>query len=192
MGLYDETTIVVTSDHGELLGEHNYFGHGFLLYQQLLYVPLIAKYPFEKHDGKIIYKTVQNTDIFAELLVQAGITVPSNIQGQLFSEVEHPIISEVKRKPYNEIKWSNRYNQDLIAIYSKQLPSLKLIRSSDGQKELFDIKSDPMELNNIFDSRKIQIIEEELDRYLYSLSKLKAIKQTLEAKKRLFALGYIK
>jgi len=198
MGLFEETIIVVTSDHGELLGEHEDIGHEFWLYHELLHVPLIIKYPFKKHSGSIIHKIVQNTDIFAELLLQAGISIPSNIQGQPLSEVTHPIISEVERCPIGAAIKPDRYDHDLKALYSKQIAGFKLIQSSDGRKELYHIKNDPTERNNILDFQKIEIIEKELSKYLASLQKLRATKQTYKYKKldgatieRLRALGYL-
>jgi len=44
-GLYDDALIVLTADHGEEFDEHGGFGHGHSLYNELLYVPLIVKYP---------------------------------------------------------------------------------------------------------------------------------------------------
>jgi len=46
--LFDNSLIVVTSDHGQLLGEHNKISHGIFLYDELLKVPLLIKYPKEK------------------------------------------------------------------------------------------------------------------------------------------------
>lgn len=43
--LVDDSLIIVTSDHGQLLGEHGRFGHGIFLYEELLRVPLFIKYP---------------------------------------------------------------------------------------------------------------------------------------------------
>lgn len=199
MGLFEETIIVVTADHGELFGEHGDFGHEFWLYQELLHIPLIVKYSFKKHSGSVIHKIVQNTDIFAELLQQAGIIIPSNIQGQPFSEVTHPIISEVERPLRGAAMWPDRYDRDLKALYSEQIAGFKLIQSSDGRKELYNVKNDPTELNNIFDAQKVEIIEIELNKYLASLQELRAAKQRYEHKKldkatieRLRALGYIK
>ena len=44
-GLYDNALIIVTADHGELLGEHGKFGHGNYLHQEEIHVPLFIKYP---------------------------------------------------------------------------------------------------------------------------------------------------
>uniref|UniRef100_A0A7V4KC30 DUF229 domain-containing protein n=1 Tax=Fervidobacterium pennivorans TaxID=93466 RepID=A0A7V4KC30_FERPE len=44
-GMFDNSLIIVTSDHGQLLGEHGRIGHGVFLYDELLRVPLLVKYP---------------------------------------------------------------------------------------------------------------------------------------------------
>lgn len=44
-GLYDNTLIILTSDHGQLLGEHGWIGHGVFLYDELVKVPLFVKFP---------------------------------------------------------------------------------------------------------------------------------------------------
>ena len=45
MGIYDRTTIVITADHGEEFWEHGDFEHGHTLYDELVRVPLIIKFP---------------------------------------------------------------------------------------------------------------------------------------------------
>lgn len=196
IGLYEGTFIIVTADHGELLGEHNdFYGHEFWLYQELLHVPLIIKYPFGKKSGVMVHKMVQNIDIFAELTSYVGINIPSYIQGQPFIELDHPIISEVKGLPKhtNEI-----YRCDLVAIYPKELSEFKLIRSTSGYKKLYNLKVDPKELNNIYDPQKLKIIKKELDTYFDYLDKVETVKHTHKpdeldeaTKERLRSLGYI-
>jgi len=111
MGLYNKSLIVVTSDHGELLGEHNDFGHEFWLYNELLHIPLIIKYPFKKNkEEEVIEKRVQNIDIFAELISFLEINPPMDIQGQPFNRVNHYIFSEVKKVPALATRWPKRYN----------------------------------------------------------------------------------
>ncbi len=43
--MFDNSIIVVTSDHGEAFGEHKFYGHGNSLYREALHVPLIIRYP---------------------------------------------------------------------------------------------------------------------------------------------------
>ena len=53
IGLYDDTLIIVTSDHGEEFGEHGSVGrHGHTLYDELLRVPLLVKLPGARHGGE--------------------------------------------------------------------------------------------------------------------------------------------
>lgn len=197
--LYDETLIIITSDHGELLGEHDDFGHEYWLYQELLHVPLLVKYPHNLNKGKVIHKRVQDIDIFAELLIQASIILPSHIQGQPFNEVEHSIFSEVIRPPSSAQKWPNRYGRDLRALFSKKLQGFKLICGSDGTKEVYNIRNDPEELRNISDPMKLKVFNGELNEFIDSMKISKEIMKSIIKKKldeaekeRLRSLGYIK
>ena len=52
MGLYDDTMVIVTSDHGQALNEHGYIDHGVYLYDELIKVPLIIKYPKNRKFGE--------------------------------------------------------------------------------------------------------------------------------------------
>lgn len=200
MGIYDRSLVVVTSDHGELLGEHDDFGHEFWLYQELLHVPLLVKAPFQKNGGTVRMDVVQIIDVFAELLTQAGIELPPFTQGQPFDEVDHPIIAEVKRNPDYVRSWPKTYDRDLTALFAKPFPGLKLIQSTEGGSELYDLKKDPGELKKITDVQNIQMLEEKLNNYLDYLDQLEIKKLRTRIKRimdkatldRLRDLGYIK
>lgn len=201
--IYDSTLIIVTSDHGELLGEHDEFGHEFWLYQELLHVPLIVKYPLGKKKGVIVKKYVQDIDIFAEILDQAGIILQPDIKGQTFEKVVHPIFSEVYKIPSYAEKWPLIYNQDLKTIFLRDWDSCKLIQSDrdSGNNEFYNIKIDPGEKNKLINSERIKIVKNELNNYIISLEKIrkkileKRINQTKKLDKatidRLRTLGYI-
>jgi arylsulfatase A-like enzyme len=171
--LYDDTLIVITSDHGELLGEHEDIGHSFWLYQELLHVPLIVKYPQQRMAGQVRKNAVQNSDIFAEILEQAGIEMPPDIVGQPLARVDHMIFSEMKCNDTNwGQKWPNRYKYNLQAIYSKVFNHFKLIHSDAGEDELYDIGTDSKEMLNLLDPIKKIIIQDELNKYLSTLNPL--------------------
>ncbi len=177
--LYTNTLIIITSDHGELMGEHGETGHGFWLYQELLHVPLLVKYPYTKNKGIVNNSYVQNSDIFAEILKVAGIVIPKDIYGQAFDEVNHKIFSEAYRVPASAKKWPERYDDDLKAIISKNHVSRKLIHSEKGKHELFDVAMDPQEKQNLMDSEKTQQILEEFKQFMSTLIPLQ-----LEYKKK--------
>ena len=66
--MLDDTLVVVTSDHGESLGEHGYFfGHGRLPYNDGLHVPLVVSYPPAIVPGRRIGAPVELVDLYATL-----------------------------------------------------------------------------------------------------------------------------
>ena len=198
---YERTLIIITSDHGELLGEHDDFDHGFCLYNELLHVPLIVKYPLSQHRNSINEKPIQNVDVFAEILNAAKIKIPEGVQGQPFNEANHPVISEVRRIPRLSNRWPARYDQDLEAIIPIEYPQFKLIRSTKGLVEIFSRRDDPEEMYDIKDQSKKQEILQQLNNYLMKLNPIRQKYEALKVspkkiddmtKERLRALGYVK
>jgi uncharacterized sulfatase len=70
---WDNTLIIVASDHGEGFGEHNYMGHAFTLYQEVVHVPLVVHFPGGEMAGRRIPQPVSTRRIFHTILEQAGI-----------------------------------------------------------------------------------------------------------------------
>jgi len=84
-GVYDDLTIVVTSDHGEEFHEHGGFWHGTTLYDEQVRVPLLLKLPGNRRGGTTIRHWVQSVDLMPSLLGELGLPVPDGVQGgQLF------------------------------------------------------------------------------------------------------------
>ena len=82
-GLYDETLVVLTSDHGEAFGEHGYRWHAKTLFEELVRVPLIIRRPGEDQPGRRIAAPVQLVDIAPTLLDAAGLAIPEELEGQV-------------------------------------------------------------------------------------------------------------
>ena len=78
--LYDNTWIVVTADHGELLGEHDEFGHFDRLYQEEIMIPLMMKYPGSAPVGRND-QWIQPIDILPEVCAQMGMSYPRTCRG---------------------------------------------------------------------------------------------------------------
>jgi len=86
-GLYDQTTIIITSDHGEEFLEHGGWWHGTTLYDEQLHVPLIVKLPGQKWAGARVPWQVRMLDIPATMATLAGAPVPPEWQADdLFEE----------------------------------------------------------------------------------------------------------
>ena len=88
LGLRDSTLVVLTSDHGESLGEHGYVGHGRRLHEGILRVPLIMRYPKKVAAGTVIRQPVSLLDVAPTVLELAEVSkiatesVPSDFAGR--------------------------------------------------------------------------------------------------------------
>jgi arylsulfatase A-like enzyme len=82
MDLYADTLIVFTSDHGEEFGEHGMLGHSHTLYDELLHVPLIIKFPGSQFAGTRVATQVRSLDIAPTALRSIGIKPPSQFLGR--------------------------------------------------------------------------------------------------------------
>jgi arylsulfatase A-like enzyme len=79
-GLFDNTMIIVTSDHGEALGDGGYLGHGWTLHNHQVRVPLIIKYPGQRA-GRASEINAGHVDLMPTVLDVVGIGLPGNLQG---------------------------------------------------------------------------------------------------------------
>lgn len=79
LGIMDKTLIILTSDHGESLGDHGEKTHGMLAYNSTLWVPLILLKPGEKRGTSDIH--VSHVDIFPTICDALGIERPDYLQG---------------------------------------------------------------------------------------------------------------
>jgi arylsulfatase A-like enzyme len=82
MGLGENTLVVFAADHGESLGEHDYyFEHGLLPYDQSSRIPLIFSLPGEMGEGIADSTVFESVDIMPTILDLAGVEIPSTCQG---------------------------------------------------------------------------------------------------------------
>ncbi|MCI0415970.1 sulfatase-like hydrolase/transferase [bacterium] len=148
--LWDNTVLVITSDHGEMLQEHGEIGHGYFLYQPALAVPLIFHLPGQKQ-SKAISNVVQLVDVPSTILELSGVPVPGEMQGESLVPL---LEGESGRK--NRFALSESYFASIqlgvSPIFSIQDSSWKYIDSP--QAELYDLAKDPAESKNIIEEKK--------------------------------------
>lgn len=82
--IYDQALIVVVSDHGEEFLEHGKVGHVNSLYQELLHVPLIIKFPKQRWKGTVVHSTWQQVDVAPTVLEACGLEIPKTFQGRAY------------------------------------------------------------------------------------------------------------
>jgi arylsulfatase A-like enzyme len=185
-GIYDSSLIIVTSDHGELFGEHNSHGHKKTLYDGELLVPLIVKLPFSKQIGRQSQR-IDLCDIFATTLSLSGLPIPSGISGTPFGDNSSLIMSELfhRKTGHNKAYYSQDYK---YITYEKQ-----------KTPELYNLVFDPDEDSNLAGAKNKmldQMIENagSLDKKIipkYKKSKWKTEEYTEKVQEKLKALGYI-
>ncbi len=158
----DNTIVIITSDHGEHLGENQFVDHQLSLYEPLIRVPLIVKVPEGTSALSAIQEPVQTIDIFPTLMdllgyheeidrfsMQGRSLVGWESSPHMFtvSEYEPPrerITSFLEKYP--EGTAILKYDRALRSI---RVDSLKYIWSSDGNSELYDLALDPVESTNM-------------------------------------------
>lgn len=92
-GRYADALVVVTSDHGEMLGEHGIAGHGGPPFEDTLNVPLVVKYPMGRDAGLRVERRVSSVGVFATALEEAHVPLPDDVQAKPLSD-HHPVWAE--------------------------------------------------------------------------------------------------
>jgi arylsulfatase A-like enzyme len=82
LGLYDDTLLVITADHGEEFGEHGFDRHGHSVFETLLHVPFVVKAPAGRGAGRRVAGDVSQLDIAPTLLSLAGLPAEAAFAGR--------------------------------------------------------------------------------------------------------------
>jgi arylsulfatase A-like enzyme len=165
--LFDNSLIIVTSDHGEAFGEKNLMFHGTSVYQDQICVPLIIKYPGLTEKGRFD-QTVSTIDIMPTIIdlvdsPQINTDAEQNLL-QYKRGQRQVIVCESYFTDPNLLPSSPSFNVIQWALFSG---FLKIIKSNEGKQELYDLCEDPNEENNIFSlSSNSHQIADKLDLWL--------------------------
>jgi len=192
LGLYDSTMIIITSDHGEMLGQHGEGFHGYFLYQPAIRVPLIFKLPqLSKH--RRITSTVGLVDIVPTVCSLLGIELSTPVQGHDLSPCfRSDWLPPSDRHLFCQSLEPTKYNASpLLGVVTDRYKYIKTTRS-----ELYNLIEDPDELNNIVveQAGRSQTMEKRLRQILQETTRGKGHgKERLDnqTRERLESLGYV-
>jgi arylsulfatase len=148
-GMYENTMIIFTSDHGEHMGYHHQLLKGGEMFESIMKIPLIIKYPGNKRNGEKSGQLVSNIDIAPTILIQAGIKPPHRMSGlDLFNtKIDREIIFS-----------HNNMGKSTIA----RTGTRKFIFTPGGESLYFDLVKDPLEFTNLFNDPDYRMEIDEL------------------------------
>lgn len=181
-GRYDAALIVFTADHGEEFDEHGTLGwHAHTLYDELLRVPLLVKFPYGEHAGKTVASQVRVIDIAPTLVAALGWPMPEQFRGADLT----PLVLGRAAAPRFAV---SRF--DSLPTAAIRTSSWKLIGG-----RLFDLRSDPAEACDVARQHpeivrflKLRLAALEAERPAASGPR---VELTAEERDRLRSLGYL-
>ena len=143
-GELERTFLVLTSDHGESLGDHDFRGHGRLLYEGLVHVPLFVK-DVEPPTSASDTRRTTAMDVHAMLGRAAGLAPLAAEQASpaIISEWRFLRNESDRRRADFEKVLGRRLDQDLVVWFEPD--GLKVIAADDGTLEVYDLEQDPGE-----------------------------------------------
>jgi arylsulfatase A-like enzyme len=162
--LTENTLVIFVSDHGEMLGAHGMRGK-FCFYEESVRVPFLMRYPGKIKAGQTISTPVSVLNIFPTILDYAGVkSIPTD--GYSLKGVVEGTKSPKYDFAVSEWQWTNG-NVPSIMIRTENWKLMTTHRNGGKNIEaLFDLKSDPFEVNNLLGTNperfKYQKIAEEL------------------------------
>ncbi|MHC4158706.1 MAG: sulfatase [Planctomycetota bacterium] len=159
LGLYDNSIIIVTSDHGEEFMERGWIGHTRTLHQELLWVPLIIRLP--AGGAQVVKQPIGLIDIMPTILKYFGWKIPDGLEGQtlnlcqcasiasrpIFSETFNPqLLRILQQEPVRPIAYRSIILDNWKYIYDQQ----------SGSEQIYDLSEDPYEKNNLSEQQTEQ------------------------------------
>ncbi len=171
--LADRTIVVLTSDHGEMLGEHDLAGHHYL-YDENLRVPLIMALPEGRGSGRTVPEQVRSIDVFPTLLELAGLEPVTGIDGRSLLPLIDGTRDTAQRPAWS---YAARSRQGLALRLDNRVKYIRRIAAGEvdhDREELYDLAADPREEHDLtagstgaerFRDRLRRAVEEEIPGY---------------------------
>ena len=169
-GLAENTVVFYTSDQGFYLGDHGWFDKRFM-YEESLRMPLLVRYPREIKAGSVSDDIVLNLDFGATFLDFAGVPVPDDMQGESIRKVLQGKTPGEWRKSMYYHYYEYPAVHSVKRHYGVRTGRYKLIHfyHDIDEWELYDLKKDPKEMNNVFGNPEYADIVKELKDELQAL-----------------------
>jgi len=188
--LYDRSTVILLSDHGEGLGDHGEQEHGLFVYDEAIHVPLIVKQESNVGAGRRVADLVQHIDLVPTVLDLVKAPIPGGLRGRTLKPVLEGTGRLAPTTVYAEALYA-RYHfgwSELTAITDERYRYIKAPR-----EELYDLQHDAREQTNLAADRAQprQALRGALDRIAGGAVIPAPREVSPDARERLQALGYV-
>ncbi len=149
--LTDNTIVIYISDQGFYMGEHGWFDKRFM-YEESFRTPMLMKYPGVIKPKTVSKDFVMNLDLGPTILDAAGITIPEDMQGKSIL----PIFKNKFDRKSVFYHYYEKGEHNVSPHFGVRNDRYKLIRFYDkvNSWELYDLKKDKHEINNLFGEKK--------------------------------------
>jgi len=157
-GQLDNTIVVVVADHGEGLGDHDWWHHR-ILYQEQIHLPLIVRLPAGPR-GVAQRELVRSIDVLPTILEAAGLAAPQGVEGRSLTEVlradaapRTAYADQLNLFDLNAAMLKRRPLDDLLHVAMDRRWKLIYRPRRPELSELYDLEADPRERENLYASR---------------------------------------
>ena len=150
-GLYENSVIVFSSDHGDMLGDHNHWRKTYA-YEGSAHIPYIVKMPSSMQKqvkpGEVVYRTAELRDVLPTFLEAAEVEIPAEVDGlSLYEPIRNGENAEWREYIDMEHADTYRANSAWVALTDGKLKYIW--NYADGNEIYFDLTVDPLEVTNI-------------------------------------------
>ena len=174
LNLFDNTIIIFTSDHGEMMGSHGVRPkEKQFAWDEAVKVPFLIHVPgLAKNDGKEILSPITTPDILPTMLSLANIKIPKSIEGEdLSSMIRNP--GKQKERSALFMSVSPFATTHFTAYRGIKTIQYTYVRTTDTATMLFDNITDPYQMNNLIDNPGYRKLRQKMEMLLQE--KLKEI-----------------
>ncbi|MFK7984449.1 MAG: sulfatase [Sandaracinaceae bacterium] len=139
-GLAEETLVVFTSDHGEEFWDHDSVGHGHSVWEELIHVPLLVRWPGLTDDAVPVEEAVGLVDVVPTALEALGREVPDDVSGRSLAPLLRGQVEDAPRPVVTG--FMEGWRTVVVGRY-------KLIQRTTAHYQVYDLSSDPDETEDL-------------------------------------------
>ena len=155
-GIADDTLVILVADHGLSLNDHFQWRHGPFLFDEVTNIPMIARLPGGA-SGEVREELVESVDLMPTILDVVGVAQPAGVQGRSIAPILH---GEAGARGRGSVLLQEREAPDLaargldparITQWAVRTHDWKLIHyPGESFGELYDLRNDPAEFDNLW------------------------------------------